>query len=111
MGLYLLNEISRIIGDKNEYGLYRDAFLGITKGSGPFNTRLRKKMEALFKENFLTLDEFEISNSVDYLDVHLNLNDNIHRPYRKRSNVPVYIHKDSCHPQNIIEQIPKMMIG
>ena len=36
--------------------------------------------------------------NVDFLDVNLDLNTGIHKPYRKPNEKLTYIHKDSCHP-------------
>ena len=44
--------------------------------------------------------------SLNIWDVTLNLNDGIHKPYRKPNDETNYILKKSNHPQNINKQIP-----
>ena len=44
---------------------------------------------------------------VNYLDVTFNLNDGTYRPYQKPEDIIQYIHIESNHPPNIINQIPK----
>ena len=44
--------------------------------------------------------------SVDFLDVTLDLSNNVYQPYRKPNNKPIYINKHSNHPPNILKQLP-----
>ena len=41
-----------------------------------------------------------------HLDITLNLNNGKHYPYRKPNDRPMYIHKQSNHPPNIIKNLP-----
>ena len=45
--------------------------------------------------------------SVDFLDVTFDLDTEKYQPYKKPNNEIKYIHKNSNHPPNIINQIPK----
>ena len=45
--------------------------------------------------------------TVDFLDVRFDLVQNTYQPYRKPNNEPVYIHKHSNHPPNILNELPK----
>ena len=45
--------------------------------------------------------------TVDYLDTTFNLNNGKHKPFNKPNNNPRYVHVQSNHPPNIIEEIPK----
>ena len=44
---------------------------------------------------------------VHFLDVTLNLEKGTFSPYRKPNDHPIYIHKDSNHPPNVIKEMPK----
>ena len=44
---------------------------------------------------------------VDFLDVRFELVNNTYQPYRKPNNEPVYIHKQSNHPPNILKELRK----
>ena len=43
--------------------------------------------------------------TVNFLDVTLNLNSELYKPYRKPNNEPIYIHKESNHPPSIIKHL------
>ena len=45
--------------------------------------------------------------SVNFLDITLNLSDGTYAPHTKPNNVPLYINRNSNHPPAIIKQIPK----
>ena len=45
--------------------------------------------------------------TVDFLDVRFDLVDNTYQPCHKQNNEPVYIHKQSNHPPNILKEFPK----
>ena len=44
---------------------------------------------------------------MDFLDVIFDLYNNLHKPYRKPNNKPIYINKQSNHHPNVLEQLPK----
>ena len=44
--------------------------------------------------------------SVDYLDVTLDLMTGLHRPFIKPNTKPLYVHAKSNHPKSILENIP-----
>jgi hypothetical protein len=44
--------------------------------------------------------------TVNFVDVTLDLNTGLYKPYMKPNNTIVYINKDSNHPPSIIKNIP-----
>ena len=42
-----------------------------------------------------------------FLDLELDLENGVHRPYRKPDNEPLYVNANSNHPPNVLKQIPK----
>ena len=47
------------------------------------------------------------ATNVNFLDINLDLQRNIYKPYKKANETPVYVHRDSNHPKSILENIPK----
>ena len=94
--------------NKKDFGLYRDDGLGILRNtSGPEADQKRKSIIKIFKECGLSITCEINKKIVDFLDLRFNLNDKTYEPYRKLSNEPIYINKQSNHPPNIIADIPK----
>ena len=109
VGLYLLNEIKRKLGDV-DIGLYRDDGLGIfPKLSGTEAERFKKEIRAIFKKNGMKITIDTNLRIVNFLDVTFNLNKNSYYPYRKPNSTPLYVNKNSNHPRSIIKQLPKMI--
>ena len=109
VGLYLLDQLETNFG-KNIFGLYRDDGLGVLKNfSGPETDRLRKKLTKIFNENGLKITVETGLVSTDFLDVTLDLKNNIFFPYRKPNDIPQYIHHQSNHPPSILRQLPSMI--
>ena len=98
IGIFMLSLLSKHI-NKNHIGLYRDDGLAILKNtSGPEAEKLKKKLQKLFKEKDLDIIiqcNLKITN---YLDITLNLNDGLCRPYRKPNEETNYIHINSDQP-------------
>ena len=44
----------------------------------------------------------------DFLDIYLDLENDKYYPYRKPNDTPLYVHRESNHPSNILKQLPKM---
>ena len=44
-----------------------------------------------------------------FLDITLNIEDMSYKPYKKPNDTPLYIDRQSNHPQNIIRNIPDMV--
>ena len=107
VGIYIQNKLWKLMNRK-DLGLYRVDELWILKNtSGPEADQKRKNIIKIFKECGLSIT-CEINKKIaDFLDVRFNLNNQTYEPYRKPSNEPVYINKQSNQPPNIIADIPK----
>ena len=106
-GCYILRQLGSII-NQNSCGLYRDDGLGTFENlSGPQIESKCKQIIKLFKSFGLNITIKTNFTSVDFLDVRLNLKDGTYEPYREPNSNPLYIHKNSNHPPNIIRHIPK----
>ena len=65
----------------------------------------------MFKDLGLDITIETNISTVDFLDVSLDLNTGLHKPYRKPIEKLTYIHKHSCHPpitfKNLVMNISK----
>ena len=109
VGLYLLSKIKDII-PQNHHGLYRDDGLAaIVNCNGPKMDSIRKQLHALFKREGLKITVEIHDELVNYLEIELNLKNRSYRPFKKENDTPLYVHKKSNHPGNIIKNIPDMI--
>ena len=74
--------------------------------SGPELEKIKKSIQAIFRENELKITIQCNLKIVDYLDVTFKLTDSSYRPFNKTNNEINYIHKQSNHPSSIIKQLP-----
>ena len=87
--------------------MYRDDGLAVFKNSsGSKAEKIKKDITMIFKESGLRITVQTNLKFVNFLDITLNLNNGKYYPYRKPNDKPVYIHKQSNHPPNIIKNIP-----
>ena len=67
---------------------------------------MRKQITKIFNSVDLKITVETNLKSVNFLDVNLNLETKVHKPYRKPNDCPMYVHADFNHPPNIIRNIP-----
>ena len=107
VGLFMLDKIKNTLNAPN-LGLYRDDGLAVFENcDGHTNDQFRKKLIQIFKEHNLKITIFCNLKKVDFLDLSLDLNSNIYKPFNKPNNPTRYINVLSNHPPNIIKQLPK----
>ena len=106
VGTYMLNLLAERC-DRSEIGLYRDDGLAVFKNkSGPELERIKKFIQKTFKDKGLELIIQCNMKITNYLDITMNLTTGTTSPYRKPDDETTYIHADSDHPPNIIQQLP-----
>ena len=105
VGLFLLSELKHI---HINTGLYRDDGLAVSNLS-PRNNEVNVKKEIckVFQNYGLKIEITVNITSVNFLDITMDINTGVFKPFVKDSNVPLYIHKDSNHPPAIIKNLPK----
>ena len=103
VGLYLLSQLTDLSLD---VGLYRDDGLGVCKLPPRQAELVKKKLCRIFKENRLNITAEANLKTVNFLDINLNLETSIYKPYMKPNDTPTYVHKDSNHPEGILKNIP-----
>ena len=105
VGAFLLHKIKAKYG--NNFGLYRDDGLGVTNATPRQVEMIKKDLCSIFSEYGLKITIEANKKIVNFLDVTLNLSNGTYMPYTKPNNIPLYVHKKSNHPPQIIENIPK----
>ena len=109
VGLFLLNNLTQLIGSNN-IGLYRDDGLAILENaSGPSSERIKKRIIKLFQHHGLKITAETNLVQTNFLDVTLDLRSGRYWPFRKPNDQPLYIHRLSNHPPVIKKQLPLML--
>jgi hypothetical protein len=89
VGSFILNELSITFG-KDHVGLYRDDELILLKGTrSRLADQTRKKLHHLFEQFDLKMTAEVSHQTVNFLDITLNLADDSYKPYRKPNNQPL----------------------
>ena len=65
------------------------------------------RLDGLFEKNGLRVEIKANLKTVDFLDVTLDIETGIFKPFVKPNNIPLYVHKHSNHPPSVINNIPK----
>ena len=65
------------------------------------------KICKIFKANKLSITIEVNLKVVNFLDITLDLNSGVYKPYMKPNDNPIYIHTKSNHPPAIIRNIPE----
>ena len=103
VGLFLLSLLQHL---KINLGVYRDDALGAGLLTARQMEQTKKEICRIFREQNLSITIEANKKIVNFLDVTLDLNSGIYKPYMKPNNTPLYINKDSNHPPSIIKNIP-----
>ena len=103
VGLFILSQLQKL-GLK--IGLYRDD--GLAAGyQTPRQLELTKqKICKIFKDNQLSITIEANLKVVNFLDVTLDLNTGLYKPFMKNNDTPIYVNKNSNHPPSILKNIP-----
>ena len=106
IGLFILNSLAKKYG-KDRVCLYRDDGLILLRGtSARLADKARKDLHQLFDEFQLKITAEITHQSVNFLDITLNLNDESYQPYRNPNNEPLFIDSHSNHPPSITKHLP-----
>ena len=104
VGLYLLSQLA----DLNlKTGLYRDDGLSVSTLTKRQNDGIKKKICEIFRKNNLKITIEANLKVTDFLDVTLELDTGIYRPFIKQNNTLLYVNINSNHPPNIQKNIPE----
>ena len=88
--------------------MYREDGLGIFRYmSVPEVERKKKDLIRIFKSNGSSIKFKKNLKVADFLDIYFEIVQGIYQSYKKSNDKPLYINKNSHHPQIVIKQIPK----
>ena len=103
VGLFLLSQLREIFPN---IGLYRDDGLAVSPATCRQIELMKKKVCKVFEKNDLQVTIEANAKEVNFLDVTLNLDSCLYKPYMKENNIPLYVHKKSNHPPAVVANIP-----
>ena len=90
VGLFLLNDLSNLIG-KNNVGLYRDDGLAVVdNASGPQMDKIRKQMHDIFKKNDLSITTEINLSTTDFGRIIQSIPEYIFSIYKARKQTSVH---------------------
>ena len=74
--------------------------------SKPVTEKKKKQIVMTFKKCRLTITIEYNFKTVNFLDVILDFQNNVYKPYCKANGKPTSINKNSNHPPSILKQLP-----
>ena len=105
IGLFILSKLEAL--PNFDTILYRDDGLAVTSSTPRQQEKLRQKIIQIFGKHDMKIT-IEINlKRVDYLDVTLDLETGLFKPYRKPGDKPLYVSAQSNHPPQVLKNIPK----
>ena len=66
----------------------------------------KKEVADILKSTVISITIKANLKVVDFLDITLDLETGTYKTYDKPNNTPLYVHKESSHPQNVTKNIP-----
>ena len=87
--------------------MYRDDGLGVTSAGTRQQSKIRDELTKIFAANSLKITCDINRHSVNFLDMTLDLQTSIFKPYIKPGDKPLYVNAGSNHPPAILKNIPK----
>ena len=106
MWIMLNISLSKLQNLNLNIGLYRDDGLATGFQTPRQLDIIKKKLCKIFKEHELSITIEANKKVVNFLDVTLDLNTGLYKPYMKPNDTPVYVNKYSNHPPSILKNIP-----
>ena len=104
VGLFILSKL--VILPNFRAILYRDDGLGVTSSTPRQTEKLKQAIIKVFKDYNLNITIEVGLTRVIFLDVILDLEKDIYKPYRKPGDKPLYVSSWSNHPPLVLKNIP-----
>ena len=95
--LYILSQLTEVI-PAPDIGLYRDDGLAVSMATPRQIELIKKKICQIFERNGLKVTIEANTKIVNFLDITLDLNTGIFKPFMKENDVPTYVSDRSNHP-------------
>ena len=103
VGLFMLDQLHGLNFDA---GLYRDDGLGVSYSTPRQVEQTKKEICRIFRNHGLSITIEANKKHVNFLDISMDLNEGVFKPFMKENDVPCYVHCKSNHPPSIIKNIP-----
>ena len=104
VGSFILTKPCNVL-QRGNVRLYGDDGLAIVKQMPvPELERRKKKIIELFRKCEIAITIKTNQVVVNYLEIEFNLRSITFKLFRKPSNDPIYVHKDSNHPPQVLEE-------
>ena len=105
IGLFILDQLTNRIKEL-QTGSYRDDSLAVAETTPRNLEKLRQKVVKIFGEFGLNITSTANLKVVQFLDVTLDLENEVYMPYIKPGDRPLYVNSRSNHPPSILKNIP-----
>ena len=103
VGLFILSKLQAL---KLNVGIYRDDGLAVTSSTPRQVEQIKKKIQETFNKLGLEITIEANSKIINFLDITMDLDADVYKPYIKPNTTPLYINKQSNHPPTIIRNLP-----
>ena len=103
VGLFLLSKLQHL---KLNLGLYRDDGLGVCSLTGRQTEKVKQEMCRIFERYHLQITTDVNHKIVNFLDITLDLDSGLFKPFSKPNNTILYVNKHSNHPPSITKNLP-----
>ena len=104
VGLILLSKVQHL---GVSLGCFRDDWLGYSRLTARQTDNVKKQIKKMFNDHGLKIEIEVNKDSVDFLDVTLDMRNCSYQPFTKPNSVPIYVHKQSNHPPSVLQNIPQ----
>ena len=109
IGLYALSKLESLY-DTKEIGLYRDDGLAIIQPKNNQDLENKKKKTIkIFRDIGFKITIDTGATTCNFLDITLDLSNNLFKPYKKENTEIRYINRNSNHPKIIKKNLPAMI--
>ena len=103
VGLYILSKLQEL---NINVGIYRDDGLAATSSTPRQVEKIKQKITKIFSDLGLKITIEANLKTINFLDICMDLDADIFKPYIKPNTTPLYIDKQSNHPPTIIKNLP-----
>ena len=107
MGSLILTKLCDALQRENVRLYCDDGLTTVKMMPGPELERKRKIILEIFKKYGLAITIKTNLFVVNFLDIQFSILNGTFKPYRKPNNDPIYLHKDSIHPLQVLKELPQ----
>ena len=86
--------------------MYRDDGLAVTPSSKRLQEKLRQRIVKIFADQELKITIDIGLTRVNFLDINMDLESGLYKPFRKPGDRPLYVSAYSNHPPQMLKNLP-----